>query len=152
MISVYDKGNTAYEKNGNVIVFPTKGSVRMAAGGNYEMSMNCPMDAEGNWKHLIREAIVKSPVPKETIENAFAGMDVDVYITTEAAALRSGPSEPQTITYQSWVSGKFFLTYNNICVICVICVILVQKIYKNRGKNGIFLKFVDQKILFFGTS
>ena len=35
---------------------------------------------------------------------------------------------------------------------CGICVILVQKIYKNRGKNGIFLKFVDQKILFFGTS
>ena len=29
---------------------------------------------------------------------------------------------------------------------------LVQKIYKNRGKNGIFLKFVDQKIPFFGTS
>ena len=35
---------------------------------------------------------------------------------------------------------------------CVICVILVQKIYKNRGKNGIFSKFVDQKIPFFGTS
>ena len=108
MISVYDKGNTAYEKNGDVIVFPTKGSVRMAAGGNYEMSMNCPMDAEGNWKHLIREAIVKAPVPKETIENAFAGMDVDVYITTEAAALRSGPSEPHTITYSSWVSGTSY--------------------------------------------
>lgn len=108
MISVYDKGNTAYEKNGNVIVFPTKGSVRMAAGGNYEMSMNCPMDAEGNWKHLIREAIVKAPVPKETIENAFAGMDVDVYITTEAAALRRGPSEPHTITYSSWVSGTSY--------------------------------------------
>ena len=51
-----------------------------------------------------------------------------------------------------YIFYKFFLTYNNICVICVICVILVQKIYKNRGKNGIFLKFVDQKILFFGTS
>ena len=108
MISVYDKDNTAYEKNGNVIVFPTNGSVRMAAGGNYEMSMTCPMDAEGNWKHLIVEAIVKAPVPKETIKNAFAGMDVDVYITTEAAALRSGPSEPHTITYSSWVSGTSY--------------------------------------------
>lgn len=108
MISVYDKDNTAYEKNGNVIVFPTKGSVRMAAGGNYEMGMTCPMDAEGNWKHLIREAIVKAPVPKETIENAFAGMDVDVYVTTETAVLRSGPSEPHTITYSSWVSGTSY--------------------------------------------
>ena len=108
MISVYDKGNTAYDKNGNVIVFPLKGNVRMAAGGNYDMSMTCPMDAEGNWKHLIREAIVKAPVPEEVIENAFAGMDVDVYVTTAAAALRSGPSEPTTITYQSWVSGTSY--------------------------------------------
>lgn len=108
MISVYDKGNTAYDKNGNVIVFPLKGSVRMAAGGNYDMNMTCPMDAEGNWMHLIREAIVKAPIPEEVIENAFAGMDVDVYITTTAAALRSGPSEPTTITYQSWVSGTSY--------------------------------------------
>ena len=102
MISVYDKGNTAYDKNGNVVVLPLKGSVRMVAGGNYDMQMTCPMDAEGNWKHLIREAIVKVPVPKETIENAFSGMAADVYILTEDAALRSGPSEPTAITYPAW--------------------------------------------------
>ena len=108
MIYVYDKGNTAYEKNGNAVIFPLKGSVRMAAGGNYDLQMTCPMDAEGKWLHLIREAIVKAPVPKETIENAFTGMDVDVYITTEAAALRSGPSEPSTINYNAWVSGTSY--------------------------------------------
>ena len=108
MIYVYDKGNTAYEKNGNAVIFPLKGSVRMVAGGNYDMQMTCPMDAEGKWLHLIREAVVKAPVPKETIENAFSGMDAYVYVTTEDAALRSGPSEPQTITYQSWVSGTSY--------------------------------------------
>ena len=108
MIYVYDKGNTAYEKNGNAVIFPLKGSVRMVAGGNYDLQMTCPMDAEGKWLHLIREAIVKAPVPKETIENAFTGMDVDVYITTEAAALRSGPSEPSTINYNAWVSGTSY--------------------------------------------
>ena len=118
MIHVYDKGNTAYEKNGNVIVFPKKGSVRMAAGGNYDLQMVCPMDQKGNWKHLIKEAIVKAPVPKETIENAFAGLSVDVYITTEAAALRSGPSEPTTITYTTWsISADYSVgakvTWNN---------------------------------------
>ena len=44
----------------------------------------------------------KGPVPKETIENAFSGMDAYVYLTTEDAALRSGPSEPSTINYQTW--------------------------------------------------
>ena len=102
MISVYDKGNQNYDKNGNVIVMPLEGKVRMVAGGNYDLQMTCPMDPEGRWLHLIEEAIVKAPIPKETIENAFAGLDVDVYVTTEAAALRSGPSEPTQITYSQW--------------------------------------------------
>ena len=108
MISVYDKGNQNYDRNGNAVIMPLDGKVRMVAGGNYDLQMVCTMDQEGKWKHLIEEAIVKAPVPKETIENAFAGLDVDVYVTTEAAALRSGPSEPQTITYQSWVSGTSY--------------------------------------------
>ena len=109
MIYVYDKGNTAYEKNGNAVIFPMKGSVRMVAGGNYDMQMTCPMDAEGKWLHLIREAVVKAPVPKETIENAFSGMDAYVYLTTETAALRSGPSEPTIITYTTW---SIYATYS----------------------------------------
>ena len=102
MIHVYDKGNSAYDKNGNVILFPKSGTVRMAAGGNYELQMVCPMDAEGGYKHLVEEAIIKAPVPKETITTAYSGMDVDVYVTTQAAALRSGPTEPTTITYPTW--------------------------------------------------
>lgn len=108
MISVYDKGNQDYDRNGNAVIMPLNGTVRMVAGGNYDLQMVCTMDPEGKWKHLIEEAIVKAPVPKETIENAFAGLDVDVYITTETAALRSGPSEPTVITYQSWVSGTSY--------------------------------------------
>lgn len=105
MIHVYDKGNSAYDKNGNVILFPKSGTVRMAAGGNYELQMVCPMDAEGRYKHLETEAVIKAPVPKETIETAYSGMDVDVYVTTQAAALRSGASEPETINYPQWVEA-----------------------------------------------
>lgn len=108
MISVYDKGNQDYDRNGNAVIMPLDGKVRMVAGGNYDLQMVCAMDPEGKWQHLIEEAVVKAPVPKETIENAFAGLDVDVYITTEAAALRSGPSEPYTITYTSWVPGTSY--------------------------------------------
>ena len=118
MISVYNKGNQAYEKNGNVVVMPLDGKVRMIAGGNYDLQMTCPMDPEGRWLHLIEEAVIKAPVPEETIENAFTGLDADVYVTTEEAAIRSGPSEPTTITYTTWsVSADYAVgakvTWNN---------------------------------------
>ena len=59
MISVYNKGNQAYEKNGNVVVMPLDGKVRMIAGGNYDLQMTCPMDPEGRWLHLIEEAVTR---------------------------------------------------------------------------------------------
>ena len=102
MIHVYDIGNEEYEKNGNVILEPEKGSVMMVAGGNYDLSLVAQMDAEGKWKHLAKEAIIKAPVPVETITTAYTGMEADVYVTTEAAAIRSGPSEPTQITYEAW--------------------------------------------------
>lgn len=108
MISVYDIGNEAFEKNGDVVLAPTKGSVRLLAGGSLDLTMDVPMDAEGKWKHLQKEAVVKAPVPKETITTAYTGMEADVYLTTEAAALRSGPSEPSIITYSAWVSGTSY--------------------------------------------
>ena len=102
MICVYDIGNEAYEKNGDAVLMPTKGSIRMAAGGNYDLTLECQMDSYGKWEHLTEEAIIKAPVPKETITTAYTGMEADVYVTTEAAALRSGPSEPTTIVYTTW--------------------------------------------------
>lgn len=118
MIHVYDFGNQNYDRNGNAILIPTSGKVRMAAGGNYELNFTAPMDPEGRWKHLVKETVVKAPVPKEIIENAFAGLDADIYVTTAAAALRSGPSEPTTITYTMWsISADYSVgakvTWNN---------------------------------------
>ena len=118
VICVYDIGNEAYEKNGDAVLMPTKGSIRMAAGGNYDLTLECPMDEYGKWKHLTEEAIIKAPVPKETITTAFTGLAADVYVTTEAAALRSGASEPTTITYATWsISATYSVgskvTWNN---------------------------------------
>ena len=102
VICVYDIGNEAYEKNGDAVLMPTKGSVRMAAGGNYDLTLECPMDPYGKWKHLRKEAVIKAPVPKETITTAYTGIAADIYVTTEAATLRSGPSEPTQISYPAW--------------------------------------------------
>ena len=102
MISVYDFGNTNYSRIGNAVLTPTKCTIKNVAAGQYDLTMDHPIDPEGKWMHLVPEAIVKAPIPAELIENAFAGLDVDVYVTTEKAALREGPSEPQTITYTTW--------------------------------------------------
>lgn len=102
MICVYDIGNEAYEKNGDAVLTPLSGSVRNVAGGNYSLSMVHPIDSEGKWQHLVPGAVVKVPVPEETIENSFSGYDADIYKTTANAELREGPSAPQTVTYPTW--------------------------------------------------
>ena len=108
MICVYDKDNTAFTANGNAVLTPTSCTVRQVAGGNYELTMEHPIDPDGKWAHLQPEAIVRAPIPAETITNAYTGLEADVYVTTSAAALRSGPSEPHAITYSAWVSGTSY--------------------------------------------
>ena len=118
MIHVYDPGHEYFNSNGDAVLTPISGSHRNVAGGSYDLKMVHPIDPEGKWTHLVPDAIIKAPVPEETIENAFSGLDVDVYKTNQAAALRSGPHEPTTITYSAWVSGGTYsvgdkVSYNN---------------------------------------
>ena len=102
MICVFDKTNTNFTGNGDVILMPTKCSHRQVAAGKYDLTMEHPIDPTGKWMHLVPEAIIRAPVPEETIENAYSGLDVDLYRTTTAAALREGPSEPTRINYGLW--------------------------------------------------
>ena len=110
MICVYDIGNENFDRNGDAVLTPISGSHRQIAAGNYDLTMVHPIDPEGKWAHLVPDAIIKAPVPEETIENAFSGLDVDVYKTTAAAALRSGPHAPSTITYPQWQSASLYET------------------------------------------
>ena len=105
MICVYDIGNSNYSNNGDAILIPTKCTIKNVAAGQYDLTMEHPIDPDNKWAHLQPEAIIKAPIPPELIENAYAGMDVDVYKTTEKAALREGPSEPTAIYYGAWSSG-----------------------------------------------
>lgn len=108
MINVYDIGTDNYAGNGDAVLTPTEAKIRSIAGGNYELNLVHPIDAEGKWAHLQPNAVIKAPVPAETITNAYTGMEADVYVTTTAAAMRTQPSEPQTITYGSWSSGATY--------------------------------------------
>lgn len=108
MISVYDIGNENFDRNGNVVIEPISGTVKQVAGGNYEITMTVPVDAEGKWSHLVPGAIVKAPVPKEVIPNAFAGVAADVYKTNTAAELRESALAPSTISYNTWSGNTVY--------------------------------------------
>ena len=112
MICVYDIGNEAFDQNGDAVLTPISGSVKNAAGGNYDLTMIHPIDPDGKWRHLVPGAIVKVPVPEEVIENSFSGYDADIYKTTSSAELREGPSAPQTITYPTWSPASSSTTYH----------------------------------------
>ncbi|MBR3000154.1 MAG: phage tail protein [Oscillospiraceae bacterium] len=112
MICVYDIGNENFDQNGDAVLTPISGSVKNAAGGNYDLTMIHPIDPDGKWRHLVPGAIVKVPVPEEVIENSFSGYDADIYKTTSSAELREGPSAPQTITYPTWSPASSSTTYH----------------------------------------
>ena len=101
-ISVFAPGATQFNNNGVAVLEPLEGRLRMVAGGVCEITMRHPIDAAGKWAYLVPEAIVRIPVPEEAIDNAFIGIDVDLYRTNQSAELRSGKSEPSTITYPEW--------------------------------------------------
>ena len=125
MICVYSGFETAFDGNGEAVLVPTAATVRQVAGGEYSFTMEHPIDPWGKWKYLVRENLVKLPVPKETIAAASVGADTDVYVVTEdGSVLREGPSEPTTITYPSWVSGTTYsvgskVTYDSRNYKCV---------------------------------
>ena len=109
MINVYDIGNGAFEKNGDVILLPLECSHTQVAAGQYDLTVKCPLDATGKWMHLVTEAVIKAPVQEETIETAYTGVDVDAYkVTSTSAPLRATAQAPQPIYYSAWVSGATY--------------------------------------------
>ena len=102
-ISVFPAQNTtSFNNNGAAVLHPTYGRMKTVAGGTCEINMRHPIDEDGKWTYLVPGAIVRVPVPEETIENAFIGIEVDLYRTNTSAALRESPSEPTSITYSEW--------------------------------------------------
>ena len=103
MICVYDPLASAFDGSGVAALMPLSGTIRQVAGGEYSFEMIHPMDPWGKWKNLKREAIVRLPVPRETIDSAFTGVDADLYeVTVETGELREGPSEPTEVSYPQW--------------------------------------------------
>lgn len=61
MIQVYAKGNTDFEKNGDMTLLPESARVHIILCGTWEASLFHPIDEEGRWKYLTEESVVKMP-------------------------------------------------------------------------------------------
>lgn len=61
MIQLYNPTNTDYTRNGDMTLMPTSAQVHVILNGAWEVSMEHPIDAEGRWKYITEDAVVKMP-------------------------------------------------------------------------------------------
>lgn len=61
MIQIYRVGNTNYEKNGDMTLFPTEAYLHVVLNGSWEAAIEHPIDTDGRWKYITEDAVVKMP-------------------------------------------------------------------------------------------
>ena len=61
MIQIYSPGNTDYDKNGDMPIFPTKAEISATLNGTWQLNLEHPIDKTGRWKYIQEDAVVKLP-------------------------------------------------------------------------------------------
>lgn len=61
MIQIYSKGNTRFDMNGNMVLFPKSCSVSAELNGTWKLDMVHPRDHEGRWRYIEEECIISAP-------------------------------------------------------------------------------------------
>lgn len=61
MMQIYTPSNTDYEKNGDQTLLPVSASVHAILNGAWEAEITHPIDADGRWKYITEEAVIKMP-------------------------------------------------------------------------------------------
>lgn len=61
MIQIYSPGNSAYERNGDMTLFPENAKVHIILNGLWTAELIHPIDSEGRWKYIQDQAVVKMP-------------------------------------------------------------------------------------------
>ena len=61
MIQIYSPTNINYDKNGDMTLMPSEATVHPILNGAWEATLTHPLDAEGRWKYIVDEAVVKMP-------------------------------------------------------------------------------------------
>ena len=61
MIQIYSPGNTDYDKNGDMPIFPTKAEISATLNGTWQLNLEHTIDKAGRWKYIQEDAVVKLP-------------------------------------------------------------------------------------------
>lgn len=61
MIQIYKPDNTSFEKNGDMTLMPSKAVLNIVLNGSWTAELSHPIDADGRWKYIEDEAVVKMP-------------------------------------------------------------------------------------------
>lgn len=61
MIQIYNPTNTDYTRNGDMTLMPTSAQVHVILNGAWEATLEHPIDADGRWKHITEDAVIKMP-------------------------------------------------------------------------------------------
>lgn len=61
MIQIYRPENMEYEKNGDMPLLPTTATVHAVLNGEWEATLEHPIDEDGRWKYIVEDAVVKMP-------------------------------------------------------------------------------------------
>lgn len=61
MIQIYTPSNTDYSKNGDQTLLPVSATIHAILNGAWEAEITHPIDADGRWKYITEEAVIKMP-------------------------------------------------------------------------------------------
>lgn len=61
MIQIYNPSNTNFDKNGDMVIFPTSATSNLVLNGSWSAELVHPLDDKGRYKYIIEEAVVKMP-------------------------------------------------------------------------------------------
>ena len=61
MIQIYSPGNTDYDQNGDMPIFPTKAEISATLNGTWQLNLEHTIDKAGRWKYIQEDAVVKLP-------------------------------------------------------------------------------------------
>ena len=61
MIQIYAPENTNFDMNGDEVLVPSVCEMEAELGGAWFLNMTHPIDAEGKWKNIVKEAVISAP-------------------------------------------------------------------------------------------
>lgn len=61
MIQIYEPENIEFSRNGDMVLFPTKCTVKATLNSQWILEMEHPLDTDGRWESIVDYAVIKVP-------------------------------------------------------------------------------------------